>query len=81
MTKNKKIHAALLILSGLIIIGCGLYVYFVAHTIYPHSGSSRVQDLNWLLRTFGKTGTAALFIFIGFFPFYWGTGKLRRKNK
>lgn len=78
--KNRKAEGIILIMLGTIIICSGLYVYFVAHTIYPNSSSSRVQDLNWLLKTFGKTGTAALFIFIGCLPVYWGIKKLSGKK-
>jgi poly-D-alanine transfer protein DltD len=39
-----------------------------------------VQDLNWLLKTFGKTGTAVLFVLIGLIPIWAGIKKIR-KNK
>lgn len=57
--------AILYLLIGLILIAAGLYVYFVAHVIYPNSDSSRVHDMNWLLRYLGKTGVTILFSSIG----------------
>ena len=63
--KNKKLNAWVMIAAGLLIIAMGLFVYFEAHTIFPDSGSSRVQDLNRLLRTFGRSGTSLLFGAIG----------------
>jgi uncharacterized membrane-anchored protein YitT (DUF2179 family) len=77
---NRKTESILLILIGLIITGCGLYIYFVAHTIYPRSESSRVQDLNWLLKTFGKTGTAILFGLTGLIPVWVGIKKIIKKK-
>ena len=58
--KTNRSKAFILILIGLIIIGAGLYIYFAANIIYDDSGSSRVKDLNCLLKLFGKTGTAVL---------------------
>lgn len=78
---NKKAEAAILILVGLIIIGAGLFIYFVAHTIYPDSASSRVQRLNWLLKNLGRVPTSLLFIVIGCIPVLKGIKKLRRKNQ
>jgi hypothetical protein len=70
--KNKKTEGIILIICGLICIAAGLFVYFTAHTIYPDSQSTRVQDLNWLLKTFGKTGTALLFALPGIIALYSG---------
>lgn len=67
----------MLIICGLICIAAGLFVCFTAHTIYPHSASSRVQDLNRLLKTFGKTGTAVLFAIPGFVALYFGWKRFR----
>lgn len=75
--KSKKAEGLILIFCGLICIAAGLFVYFTAHTIYPESQSSRVQDLNWLLKTFGKTGTAVLFAIPGFIAFYSGWKRIR----
>jgi hypothetical protein len=75
---NKKRQAFLFILVGIIIICSGLYVYFVAHSLFPNSESSRVRDFNWLLKTFGKTGTAILFCLIGIILVYTGFRKLRK---
>jgi uncharacterized membrane protein len=69
-----------MIIAGLVIIGCGLYIYFVAHTIYPDSTSSRVQRLNWLLRNLGRVPTSLLFIFIGFIPVFSGIKRLLEKK-
>ena len=77
--KNRKLEGVIILLCGVICIGAGLYIYSTAHTIYPNSGSSRVQDLNWLLRNFGKTGTAILFALPGFIAVYIGLGKIGRK--
>jgi uncharacterized membrane protein len=74
--KNKKLEGIILIVVGFIIIGCGLYIYFVAHTIYPNSTSNRVQDLNWLLKTFGKLPLTILICMIGLIPIYTGLKKL-----
>jgi len=77
--RNKKLEGGLLIISGLIIIGAAFYIYFFVDKTYPGSTSSRVQDLNWLLRTFGKTGTAVLFTVIGVIPLYFGGKKFGGK--
>lgn len=58
--KNKRTQAVILMLMGFIMIGAGLYIYFAADIIYDDSGSSRVKDLNRLLKLLGKTGTAVL---------------------
>lgn len=83
MQKVNKLkgEAILIILTGLIIIGCGLYIYFVAHTIYPNPESRRVKELNWLLRNFGRLPTAAFVVLIGCISVFIGIGKLRRKNQ
>lgn len=78
--KNKKAEGIILIICGLICIAAGLFVYFTAHTIYPASESSRVQDLNWLLETFGKTGTALLFSAPGVIAIYAGVKRLAKRN-
>lgn len=75
--RNKKAEAIIIFLCGLVCIAAACYVYLVAHTIYTNSDSSRVQDLNRLLNTFGKTGTAILFAIPGFIAIYAGTKKLR----
>lgn len=62
---NTTGKALLLMVIGLIIISAGLYVYYYAHTVYPDSGSSRVQDLNWLLQHIGKTGVLIVCSMIG----------------
>lgn len=77
---NKKAEGGVLIFCGLICIAAGLFVYFTAHTIYPHSDSSRVQDLNWLLKTFGKAGTAGLFSAPGLIAIYAGVKRLAKRN-
>jgi cytochrome c biogenesis factor len=76
--KNKKLEAFIFIITGLIIVACGLYIYFVSHTIYHDTDSSRGRDLNWLLKTFGRTGTTLLIGAIGFIPLYLGLRKLTR---
>jgi len=78
---NIKFHTILLMITGLIIIACGLYIYFVAHTIYPDSTSSRVQNLNWLLRNFGRLPTTIIFVLIGCIFLFKGIGKLCKKNQ
>lgn len=77
--KNKKAEGGIFIFCGLVCIAAGLFVYFTAHTIYPHSESSRVQDLNWLLKTFGKTGTALLFSAPGVIAIYAGVRRLTKQ--
>lgn len=76
--KRKMTESIIIIFCGLVCIGAGLFVWFTAHTIYPDSGSSRVQDLNWLLKTFGKTGTALLFALPGIIALYSGWKRLRK---
>jgi hypothetical protein len=78
--RNKKTEAIIIILCGLVCIAAACYVYFVAHTIYPNSDSSRVQDLNSLLKTFGKTGTAIIIAIPGLIAIYAGVKKLRSKK-
>jgi hypothetical protein len=78
--RNEKAEATIIIFCGLVCIAVACYVYFVAHTIYPNSSSSRVQDLNWLLKTFGKTGTAILFTIPGLIAIYAGIKKLRNRK-
>ncbi|HQW84059.1 MAG TPA: hypothetical protein PK987_06360 [Ferruginibacter sp.] len=77
--KSKKVEALIFLFTGLIIISAGLYIYFAAHTIYPNSDSSRVQDLNWLLKKFGRAGTAILILATGIISVYWGIRRLKRK--
>ncbi len=76
--KSDKFNGVALIITGLVVIGAGLFVYFIAHTIYPASPSTRVQNLNWLLRTFGKTTTASIFGVIGLLMIISGVRKIRR---
>jgi len=75
---SKKTEGFIRIITGLIIIGCGLYIYFVAHTIYPNSDSNRVQDLNWLLKTFGRLPLSIIICAIGVIPVYSGVKKFLR---
>lgn len=77
--KNKKAEGLILILTGLIIIACGLFIFFLANTSFPNSDSPRVQDLNWLLNSLGKTGTAILICSIGILPLYIGIKRLLTK--
>jgi len=74
---NVKWQGILLILLGFLLIGSGLYIYFVAHTIYPDSDSSRVQNLNWLLKNIGKEGVIILLSSIGVFFVFLGIRKLK----
>lgn len=76
--KNKKAEGLLIIFCGLVCIAAGLFVYFVANKIYPDTDSSRVRDLNWLLETFGKTGTAILFALPGVIAVYAGFRKIKK---
>ncbi len=78
--QNKRITGWITLLMGLLITGMALYVYFVAHTIYPHSDSTRVQDFNRLLRIFGRTGTALMLGLIGL-GFVWSGGRIIKKHK
>jgi len=75
--KNRKAEGAIIIFCGLVCIAAGAFVYVTAHKIYPDSASSRVQDLNWLLERFGKTGTALLFAFPGLLAVYLGARKIK----
>lgn len=77
---NNTVQGILILFTGLIIISCSLYIYFVIDKSYPNSTSSRVQDLNWLLNTFGKTGTAILFAIPGLIAIYAAIKKLRGKR-
>lgn len=77
--KNIRVEGSILIATGLIIIGAALFVYFVVDKGYPNADSSRVQHLNWLLKNFGKTGSAFLIAFIGIFPLYFGVKRLMHK--
>ncbi len=76
--KRKRMEGLIIFFCGLICIGAGLFVYFSAHTIYPDSESSRIMDLNRLLKTFGKTGTALLFAMPGFLMLYYGLKQFRK---
>ena len=78
--RNKKTEAIIIIFCGLVCITVAYYVYFVAHTIYTNSDSSRVQDLNRLLKTFGKTGTAIIIAIPGLIAIYAGIKKLSSKK-
>lgn len=71
--KGNKLNGLILLCCGIMIIAAGLFIYFLAHQVYPVSDSPRVQDLNTLLNLFGKTGTALLvsvmglvFVILGF---------------
>lgn len=75
--KSDKFNGMALIITGLVVIGAGLFVYYIAHTIYPDSESTRVQYLNWLLKTFGKTTTASVFGIIGLWMIISGIRKIR----
>jgi hypothetical protein len=77
---RKKTEAIIIFLCGLVCIAAACYVYFVAYAIYPNSDSSRVQDLNWLLKTFGKTGAAIIIAIPGLIAIYTGIKKLRSKK-
>lgn len=76
--RNKKTEAVVILCCGIICIAAALYVYYVAHTIYPDSESSRVRDLNRLLNTFGKTGTSVLIAIPGVILVYTAIRKLRK---
>ncbi|HRI23911.1 MAG TPA: hypothetical protein PLZ45_04515 [Ferruginibacter sp.] len=76
--KSDKFNGIAMIVTGLLVIGAGLFIYFVAHTIYPDSPSTRVQNLNWLLKTFGKTTTASVFGIIGLVMIISGARKIRQ---
>lgn len=78
--RNKKAEAIIIVLCGLVCIAAACYVHFVAHTIYPNSHSSRVQDLNSMLNTFGKTGTAIIIAMPGLIAIYAGIKKLGSKK-
>jgi len=78
--RNKKAEGVIILFCGLVCIAAACYIYFTAHTIYPDSDSSRVQDLNWLLKTFGKAGTAIIFAIPGLILLYAAIKKLRSKR-
>ncbi len=75
--KNKKAEGAIIVFCGLVCIAAAAFVYFAVNKIYMDSGSSRVQDLNWLLERFGKTGTAVLFALPGLLAIYLGVRKIK----
>lgn len=77
--KKRNTEGIIIIFCGLVCIGAGLFVYSTANTVYPESASSRVQDLNLLLSTFGKTGTALLFAIPGFIALYSGWKRIRKR--
>lgn len=76
--RSDKFNGIAMIVTGLVVMGVGIFVYFIAHTIYPDSPSTRVQNLNWLLKTFGKTATASVFGIIGILMIISGTRKFRQ---
>lgn len=76
--KSQKFNGIAMIVTGLVVIGAGLFIYFIAHTVYPDTPSTRVQNLNWLLKTFGKTTTASLFAIIGLLMIISGIRKTRQ---
>lgn len=76
--KREKVESIILIVIGLIIIASGLYIYFVANTIYPDTNSSRVRQLNWLLKNFGKNGTTILISIVGAFFVILGFRRLKK---
>jgi uncharacterized membrane-anchored protein YitT (DUF2179 family) len=78
--RNKKAEAIIIIFCGLVCIAAACFVFFVANTIYPNSESSRVQNLNILLNTFSKTGTAIIIAIPGLMAIYAGVKKLRSKK-
>lgn len=78
--QKKKTEAVIIILCGLVCLAAACYVYFTAYTIYADSGSSRVQDLNRFLKTFGKTGTAIIIAIPGLIAVYAGLKKWSSKN-
>jgi hypothetical protein len=77
--RNRKAEGAIIFFCGLVCIAAGAFVFFTANKIYPDSGSSRVQDLNWLLQKFGKTGTAVLFSVPGLWAIYAGGRRMRNR--
>lgn len=77
--KNKKFEGFGIIVCGLICIAMGLFVLVKAHTIYPNSVEPLMQDLNWLLRNFGKTGTSIIFTIPGFIAIYSGVKMMKGK--
>jgi uncharacterized membrane-anchored protein YitT (DUF2179 family) len=79
MQNKDSIEGLLIVLTGCIIISCSFYIFLIANTIYPTSHSSRVQNLNWLLSSFGKTGTAILVSIPGIIAIYWGAKKMGKK--
>ncbi len=76
--RNKKAEAIIILFCGLVCLAAAGYIYFVAHTVHPDSGSSRVRDLNRLLNTFGKTGTALLVAIPGLIMIYVAVKKLKK---
>lgn len=78
--RYKKAEAIIITFCGAVCLAAACYVYFVAHTIYPNSDSSRLQDLNSLLKTFGKTGTAIVIAIPGLIAIYAGIKKLSNKK-
>ena len=76
--KNKKAEGIILIVCGLACIAAGVFVYLVAHKIYPDTDSLRVRDLNWMLTNFGRTGTAILFSIPGSILIYAGLKRWKR---
>ncbi len=77
--KGNKLNGFILLCCGLIITAAGLFIYFVAHSVYPNSDSPRVQDLNKLLNLLGKTGTAVLVSVTGLLFTILGFKKLKSK--
>jgi hypothetical protein len=76
--RNKKTEAIIILCCGLICIAAALYVYLVAHTIHTDSDSSRILDLNRLLRTFGRRGTSILIAIPGLIMIYVSIKKLSK---
>lgn len=51
--------------TGATVVACGLYIYFVAHEVFPDTESSRLRDFNWLLEHLGRLPLSVLVCLIG----------------
>ena len=64
--KKNRVQGVIICLACLLITGLGLYICFVAHTIYPDRDPTR------LLATSGRTTTSSWFVSLGcsFYPWH-----------
>ncbi|MGG9971823.1 hypothetical protein ACQ33O_08540 [Ferruginibacter sp. SUN002] len=75
--KNKRLEAVIILFCGLIVLAFAWFIFAVYKPV-GNTDSSRLEDLNSLINTIGKTPSTIIFALIGITICYLGISKWRK---